>query len=537
MQSKEKVNIVKSIDLNQDPRFDNIDNVKTVSSFRLKDIGDGKFISFDVAIKNDNYKISDFGILTTYDIYGNVIDDSSRYYESDILPSIQSYYTEPTKEYVGITIWYNYDTVITIGHSVNGDRYILLYFIAIGDANNGSDTNLFELKVKIGDDYMHEFISCTLIEKQGANLPSSLNDFYKTYDYVHTIDNWSIINSVKYDDPTLSFVFRNIDTCENLWLLDIISQDNIDKIQSISYSIEADLSVDYNIISRPGSINNLNPCFVRDDGIIVLNRAWYLEPKDGSTSRFKLPFFLTVDLKNKTMWYMYDETLRFYDSNHYSNYSTLDLNGNYFAYVENDDFITLNMSTLERNVIDTKTKLISPLFDTIKGYLEQYREPLTIPGDYVIVERYVSLEDLFSIKILYDYKRDMWHGYLVFKYIDEDSSLSIPYIFIEITLSVPDCDIYTIDSILCFEAVHEYATINTITTIGKDTFAQAKWTVVEPFCSGSIISFGRYRYVGDYLLNDDILLKNIKEACQEQDNIHYGEPIYNVVDDGLYENK
>jgi len=524
MKNKEKVVDTGKLILSDDLRFDG--ELLCVDTIAL---GSEKFALLFIDADKENKKVNSI-FVSTYDEYGNCIYDGFSEYKN-IENILNSIYDEYNITLVPAT----YNIVDYI--STNYSRYICSYFIVSGKKNGQEEVSLFELKYKIEDDYRLSFVSVSDIGYNSLlNLSGNpmLKERYTKINDIYTC--------ISLNNDVTKNIYKNNDTGQVFLITDVIEQsvfdDIISSLNSIMYNFNNENNNEYNTHISSLRAEYFPRVTTRNDCSFISVSFLYFDHNNDVSKSFKVPVFYIFNPKLNTYNIHVDIEYKIYNSG-FNDRSVVTFNSDYISYSEvkdNETIITLfNINTFDRIVFnenDTNNLFTDKIFDHIKSKISD-----SIDDDSYVISRRFFKFVLFDNSEYYSGScGNIWHSLVYFEY--KDSAFNIrKRMYVEVTLSVPELEVITIDNV-DISNTGGYVGCNLV-SIALRSFVKTIWnyTTNRLYFSGSEVTFGRYRYVGDYLLNDDILLRNIKEADPESDNIHYGEPIYNVVDDGLYENK
>ena len=524
MKNKEKVVYTGKLILSDDLRFDG--ELLCVDTIAL---GSEKFSLLFIDADKENKKVNSI-FVSTYDEYGNCIYDGFNEYE-EIEDRLNNIYDE----YHIVLDHVRYNMVDYI--STNGSRYICSYFIVSGKKNGQEKVSLFELKYKIEDDYRLSFVSVSDIGYNSLLNLSGNPMLKERYTKINDIYTCISLNN----DATKN-IYRNNDTGQVFLITDVIEQSVFDYIISSLNSIMDDFNNEnnneYNTHMSSLRAEYFPRVTTRSDGSFISVSFLYFDHNDDGSKSFKVPVFYIFNPKLNTYNTHVDIEYKIY-GNDFIDWSVVTFNSDYISYNENqnNEIVTtlLNINTFEKTTLykDNTDKIFTDkIFDSVKNKISDSIDD----NNYVVSRRFFSFLQ-FDVSEYYSGSYgNIWHSIVYFEY--KDSAFNIrKRMYVDVTLSVPELEVLTIDDI-DINYTSGYLSCNLV-SIALRSFVKTEWhySTNRLYFSGSEVIFGRYRYVGDYLLNDDILLKNVKEADPEPDDIHYGEPIYNVVDDGLYENK
>jgi len=524
MKNKEKVVETGKLILSDDSRFNGV--LLCVDTIAL---GNEKFALLLIDADVNNEKVNSI-FVSTYDEYGNCIYDGFNEYE-EIEGRLNNIYDEYHIALVPAT----YNIVDYI--STNGSRYICSYFIVSGKKNGQEKVSLFELKYKIEDDYRLSFVSVSDI---GYNSLLNLSGYPILEERYVKIND--IYTCISLNNDVTKNIYKNNDTGQVFPITDVIEQSVFDDIISSLDSIMDDFNNEnnneYNTHMSSLRAEYFPRVTTRSDGSFMSVSFLYFDYSNDESKSFKVPVFYIFNPKFNTYNIHVDIEYKIY-GNDFLDWSVVTFNDDYISYseIKNSETIVtlLNINTFERIVLNennTNKLFTDKIFNHIKNKISY-----SIDDDSYVVSRRFFKFVLFDNSEYYSGSySNIWHGLIYFEY--KDSAFNImKSMYIETTLSVSELEVLTIDEV-DIDDTNGYVGCNLV-SIALRSFVKTRWNYYTSilFLFGSEVTFGRYRYTGDELMDLDILLTNVKAADPAPDNIHYGNIKYNVVDDGLYENK
>jgi hypothetical protein len=505
-------------------------------------LGDGRLMSFNNVGGNDGCY---HGILSTYDQFGSEIDNSERYFNAEVLPVIESFYTEEGAHLDGLKDCGEHST-LDIVESVNGSKYAILLITMYGRSNDGHYDDMFAIKIKILEDYTQEFISVSRLTHNGDRISGKFNMPYRSRTKAYK--QYVILNTAKIEDSTFNQLIYNTDTNTLMTISDIFGQEELDKrsvaMQVIidEYSEDNEIEIDcYNSLLY-------DPTIITCNGEIKVHYTVKLTPKDESEV-FYIPVFEVVDLDNITLNIVpYIEKI-FYDSyiDTLDNNDMLQINSSYcirnswssLGTIESSDI--LNTETIEEHALDN-TALLESIFPSVHDHLLLLIEKIWLNGTdldgYIPTQRHIMFAAPF-VQNNFSAYGDVATICIVLLYVDPKHEIS-EWMYIQCAIKLPEFSVMHVDNVYQWDWAH-YVTMaksnidNSNIYFNENNYTPRRSSAATFLEDKTEISIYRYRYTGDDLIDKDTILKNVKAANVEPDNVQLGNVKYNVDIDGLYE--